>query len=198
MKQSIQKGKRNMKLYEDLNIAKIDTDRERRTGFKEVVFCQGKKDEFLLEIYKKLYELNGEVFGTRASKEQYELIKSAFSNAEYDDTSRILKISSSTPKTLIGNIAVCTAGTSDIPVAEECAQTAEYFGSFVQRHYDVGVAGIHRLMSNMDEINKANAVVAIWVVLVPLAAVGAVGVPVRAALENIVALLSLVTFPSPT
>lgn len=147
--------------YADLDFAKLDLTREERTGFPEVVFCSGKEDQFLINIYERLLKENGEVFGTRASEEQYELIKEHLPRAEYDPVSRILKIVKDTPKDLIGNIAICTAGTADIPVAEEAAQTAEFFGSKVTRIYDVGVAGIHRLLSKADTIREANVVIAV-------------------------------------
>lgn len=146
--------------YADLDFAKLDLTREERTGFPEVVFCSGKEDEFLLKIYDRLYKENNEVFGTRATKDQFELIKNEYPNAVYDPVSRILKIENE-KKERIGNIAVCTAGTADIPVAEEAAQTAEYFGSNVTRIFDVGVSGIHRLLSKTEEIRKANVVIAV-------------------------------------
>ena len=151
------------KTYEEMGFAKLDTDRKRRTGFAEVVFCERKSDEYLIEIYKKLYEKDGCVFGTRASEAQAELIRGIFPQVEYDKVSRILQIKKDLQeqKPLIGNIAICTAGTADLSVAEEAAKTAEYFGSYVTRVYDVGVSGLHRLLSRMDDINKANVVVAI-------------------------------------
>ena len=145
--------------FEEMGYAKLDTHRKLRSGFPEVVFCSGKTDEHLLHIYKKLYEEEGEVFGTRASKEQYDFLKRELPEAEYDPLSKILKIEKK-EKEHIGKIAVCTAGTADIPVAEEAAQTAEYFGSRVERIYEVGVSGIHRLMSRLDVIQSANCVVA--------------------------------------
>lgn len=146
--------------FEEMGYAKLDVHRKLRSGFAEVVFCSGKADEHLLHIYQKLYEEEGEVFGTRASKEQYELIRTVLPQIEYDAISRILKLEKKGKKR-IGKIAVCTAGTADIPVAEEAAQTAEYFGSNVERIYDVGVSGIHRLMSRLDIIQSANCVVAV-------------------------------------
>lgn len=145
--------------FEELGYAKLDTHRKLRSGFAEVIFCSGKADEHLLPIFERLYEKEGEVLGTRATKEQYELIAARFPQAEYDPISRIIKITRQ--KELVGKIAVCTAGTADIPVAEEAAQTAEYFGSKVVRIYDVGVSGIHRLFSRLDEIQSANCVVAV-------------------------------------
>ena len=100
-------------------------------------------------FFKKLYEDNGEVFGTRASRHQYELVKDLLPGVEYDELSHIIKIEKK-EKEHIGKIAICTAGTADIAVAEEAAQTAEYFGSHVERIFDVGVSGIHRLFSRLE------------------------------------------------
>ena len=147
--------------YEELgNYAKLDSHREVRSGFAEVVFCSGKADKYLVEIYRRLYQDNGEVFGTRANEHQYELIREVLPEVTYDDVSHILKIEKPDKKR-IGKIAVCTAGTADIPVAEEAAQTAEYFGTNVERIFDVGVSGLHRLLAKMDAIQEANCVVAV-------------------------------------
>ena len=150
----------NMGKYEEMGYAKLDTSRKERTGFAEVVFCSGKADEHLMSIFERLYEKEGEVFGTRASREQYELISARFPQVTYDPISRILKIEKE-GKVRVGKVAVCTAGTADIPVAEEAAQTAEFFGTNVERIYDVGVSGIHRLLSRLDVIQSANCVVAV-------------------------------------
>ena len=146
--------------YDELGYAKLDTHREIRSGFPEVIYCSGKPDEFLVSIYQKMYEEDGEVFGTRASEHQSELVKKVIPEITYDSVSHILKYEKPEKKR-IGKVAVCTAGTADIPVAEEAAQTAEYFGSNVERIYDVGVSGIHRLLSKVDVIQKANCVVAV-------------------------------------
>ncbi len=145
--------------YEDLGYAKIDKSRKERTGNSEVIFCQNKPNEYLTKIYKNIYEENGEVLGTRASKEQYELLKDSIPNIEYNNISKTLKIEKE--KERIGNIVICTGGTSDIPVAEEAAETAEFFGSKVERIYDVGVAGIHRLLAQKEELDKANCIIAV-------------------------------------
>ena len=169
-----------------MDFSRLDHDRKNRTGFPEVIFCQGKADEFLIDIYKKMYEADGQVFGTRATEEQYQLLKNHIPEIQYDKISRILKavkpeVEAARPE-LIGNIAVVTAGTADIPVAEEAAQTAEYFGSKVNRLYDVGVSGIHRILSNVDVLNQANVVVAVAGMEGALASVvgGLVKVPVVA------------------
>ncbi len=146
--------------FEEMGYAKLDTHREIRSGFPEVVYCSGKPDAYLCSIYQRLFEENGEVFGTRADRRQYELIKEVLPQAVYDQVSRILKIERQDKKRQ-GKIAVCTAGTADIPVAEEAAQTAEYFGANVERIYDVGVSGLHRLLSRIDTIQEANCVVAV-------------------------------------
>ena len=146
--------------YQEMGYAKLDTDRKARTGFAEVVYCSNKADEFLLNIYERLYEEEGEVFGTRASKAQYELVRERLPQVQYDPVSKILKIEKK-DKLREGRVAVCTAGTADIPVAEEAAQTAEFFGTYVERIYDVGVSGMHRLFSRLEVIQAANCVVAV-------------------------------------
>lgn len=150
--------------FEEMGFAKLDMHREVRTGFPEVIYCAGKPDEYLVSIFQRLYEKNGEVFGTRATPVQYELVRSALPQVQYDRVSKILKIEDDPVKKAarrIGKIAVCTAGTADIPVAEEAAQTAEYFGSCVDRVYDVGVSGLHRLLARTETIQEANCVVAV-------------------------------------
>ncbi len=146
--------------YEDLGYAKLDHHRKLRSGFGETVFCQGKPDAYLQEIFLKFYERDGEVLGTRATGEQYELIRNLVPEAVYDPVSRIVKVEKP-DKERTGCVAVCTGGTADIPVAEEAAQTAEYFGTKVDRIYDVGVAGIHRLLSQRERICRANCIIAI-------------------------------------
>lgn len=147
-------------MYEDMGFARLDTDRKRRSGFPEVIYCAGKPDEYLVDIYAKMIEETGEAFGTRASEHQYEIVKNRIPDIQYDSVSRILKYENPN-KIRKGCIAVCSAGTADIPVAEEAAQTAEFFGARVNRIYDVGVSGIHRLLSKVEEIQEANCVVAV-------------------------------------
>lgn len=146
--------------YEDLGYAKLDHHRRLRSGFPETVYCQGKPDEYLPEIFERLYRENGEVLGTRASEDQYELVKKKLPKIVWDPVSKLLHLEPEGKKRT-GLIAVCTAGTADIPVAEEAAGTAEFFGCHVERFYDVGVAGLHRLLSKREQIAKANCVIAI-------------------------------------
>lgn len=167
--------------FDDLGYAKLDFDRKHRTGFAEVVYCSGKTEEQLLQIYERIYKEEGEVLGTRATEEQYKVLKPHFPELAFDSLSHILKIERK-DKEHIGKIAVCTAGTADIPVAEEAAQTAEFFGTRVARVYDVGVCGIHRLLSKVEDIQNANCVVAVAGMEGALASVigGLVGNPVIA------------------
>lgn len=214
--------------YANMGFARLDTQRKERSGFPEVIFCSGKPDDYLVAIYRKITELEGRAFGTRATPHQAALVQEAIPAAEYDPVSRILKVERSGGASgnlgasgmhgVAGNtgasgsydtsnvsgatgvhgvsgvgiasgahgasgnngasggrgipdcsagfasggrVAVCTGGTADIPVAEEAAQTAEFFGARVDRFYDVGVSGIHRLFNNMDEIRKADCVIAV-------------------------------------
>ena len=146
--------------FEDMGYAKLDLHRRIRSGFPEVIFCSGKPDEFLINIFQRMAEKEGQAFGTRATAEQYEMVRKVIPDIQYDPVSRILKLER-TPKEKKGHIAVVTGGTADIPVAEEAAQTAEYFGSKVERIYDVGVSGIHRLLSQTQRIQEANCIVAV-------------------------------------
>ena len=148
------------KPIKDLGFARLDTHRETRSGFPEVVYCAGKADEHLQRIFQALYEANGEVLGTRASPEQGRIVREVLPDAEYDPLSRILKLERP-GKRRTGCVCVCTAGTADIPVGEEAAQTAEFFGCQVERLYDVGVSGLHRLLSRLETVQSANCVVAV-------------------------------------
>ena len=162
--------------YKEMDYAKLDTGRKARTGFAEVIYCSNKADEHLLKIFERLYHEEGEVLGTRASQSQYELVREKFPQVQYDPLSRILKIEK-LDKVHEGKIAVCTAGTADIPVAEEAAQTAEYFGTHVERIYDVGVSGMHRLFSRLEVIQEANCVVAVASVMGGLVSRPVIAVP---------------------
>lgn len=167
--------------YEDLGFAKLDHHRKVRQGFEEVVYYQGKTTEHLVKIYQTLAGEGIDVLGTRATREQYEAVQAVLPEAKWDEVSRILKVEKR-EKELKGRIVVCTGGTADVPVAEEAAQVAEFFGTKVTRLYDVGVAGIHRLLSNMPAFEGASCVVAVAGMEGALAGVvaGLVDVPVIA------------------
>ena len=163
--------------YEDLGYAKLDLHRKLRSGFPETVYCQGKPDQYLADIFDTLYREIGEVMGTRATEQQYLLVKERIPGIIYDPVSRILKAEPE-GKERKGCVAVCTGGTADIPVAEEAAQTAEFFGCYVDRIYDVGVAGIHRILSKREQITRANCVITI------AGMEGALGTVVAGLVEN--------------
>lgn len=146
--------------YEDLHYAKLDHHRALRRGTGEVIFCQNKDKEHLVHIYESFQRSGVNVLGTRASQEQADAVMKSVPLAKYDPLSKILTIHQQ-PITPTGCIAVCSGGTADVPVAEEAAQTAEFLGSRVQRYYDVGVAGIHRLFANIEEIRQANSIIAV-------------------------------------
>ncbi len=159
---SIEDAKNSLKKlpYEDLDFAKIDHHRKLRNGFGEVIFCSGKSIEHLVKIYKHFQDKGIDVLGTRATYEQYTEVKKEVPSVLFDEQSKVLKIQNNDVEKT-GLVAVCTGGTSDIAVAEEAAQTAEFFGCNVLRVYDVGVAGIHRLFSKLDSILEANCIVAV-------------------------------------
>lgn len=148
--------------YEDLGYANIDHHREIRTGYPEVIYCEGKSDEHILGIIEKMIEKDSNILGTRCRKETFEKIKNIYDNVEYEELSRILKIQNhSIINKGKGKIIVITGGTSDIPVADEAYYTAEFLGNEVERVYDVGVAGIHRLLNKRHIINDARVIIAV-------------------------------------
>ena len=143
--------------FEDLGFANIDQHRNLRTGYPEAVFCQGKTPEQIAVIMKELARQNANIIGSRATEADFEAVRKVLPDAEYDPQARmIVRIKEPVPKRE-GTIAVVTAGTADIPVAEEAAVTAQALGNKVDRIYDVGVAGIHRL----DRIRSANVLIVV-------------------------------------
>lgn len=147
--------------FEDLGFANIDHHRKLRTGYPEAVFCQGKKPQQIAEIMKGLADKNANVIGTRATFTDYEAVKAVLPDAEYFEDARIIALLRDKVPHTEGTIAVVTAGTADIPVAEEAAVTAEALGNRVDRIYDVGVAGIHRLFAKLDRIREARVVIVV-------------------------------------
>ena len=149
-----------MEKYEDIDCAKLDLSRLNRKGFSEAVFCECKNSTQLIKIYKTLKNNGQNVLGTHASDEQYEAVKSEIKEVTYNKQAKTLTlIQKEIEKT--GEIAICTGGTGDIPIAEEAAVTAEFYGSNVKKYYDIGIAGIHRLLDNIEEIKKANVIIAV-------------------------------------
>ncbi len=150
--------------YEDLGYARIDHHRTLRKGFPEVVFCEGKTRQQVIEILQRLSAQNPRVMATRASQDLFDSVRAVIPNARYFESARIISVENEPVQTQ-GNddpyIVVASAGTVDIPVAEEAAVTAELLGSRVERLYDVGVAGLHRLLSQRTELEHANVIVAV-------------------------------------
>lgn len=141
----------------DLGFAKLDLQREARCGFPEVVYCAGKTVGQSVQILDVLMDKYDNVIGTRADKAVYDTLISRHPAAQYDPLARM--VYQHKDKTVVNGdrlISVITAGTSDIPIAEEAALTAEIMGNRVERIYDVGVAGIHRLLARVDDIRQAN------------------------------------------
>lgn len=147
--------------FEDLGFANIDHHRKLRTGYPEAVFCQGKKPHQIAEIMKGLAAKNENVIGTRATRKDFEAVKEILPEAEYFEDARIIAVLKDRLPHTDGVIAVVTAGTADIPVAEEAAVTAEALGNKVDRIYDVGVAGIHRLFDKLERIRAARVVIVV-------------------------------------
>lgn len=169
--------------YEDLGYAHIDHHRNLRNGFPEVIYCKGKSDEHILGIIERMNKKNTNILGTRCRKKTFDKISKIYPNAEYEEVSQILKIKNEEIKEQgKGKILIITGGTSDIPVADEAYYTAKFFGNEVERLYDVGVAGIHRLLSHRNIIEEARVIVAVAGMEGALASVvgGLVDVPVIA------------------
>ncbi|ACQ52335.1 nickel pincer cofactor biosynthesis protein LarB [Clostridium botulinum] len=145
--------------FKDLGYAKIDNHREMRVGYPEVIYCAGKTVDQIKGIIEFMLTKENNILGTRATKEAYEEVKRICPEAEYNELARTIVIKKREVKSKGGYIAVVTAGTSDIPVSEEAAVTAEIFGNKVERIYDVGVAGIHRLFDKLELIRGARVVV---------------------------------------
>ena len=147
--------------YEDLGFAKIDTHRELRQGFPEVIFSQGKTLEQILKIVERLSIEKKFIMLTRANKEIYEMLKNIREDIKYYELARIILIGKRNKKRSTGTILVISAGTADLPVAEEAIITAEVMGNKVDRLYDVGVAGIHRLFQNTTKLFQANVIIVV-------------------------------------
>jgi pyridinium-3,5-biscarboxylic acid mononucleotide synthase len=145
----------------DLGFAKIDTDRKKRKGFAEVIYCPGKDRQHLKGIAKKIISSRQDLLLTKLDKAAFSFLKKSIPLLKYNSLAKIGYYLSK-PKTLSpGLVLVVSAGTADIPIAEEAVQTLEIMGNRVQRLYDVGVAGVHRLMSNIDKLREAQVIVVV-------------------------------------
>jgi NCAIR mutase (PurE)-related protein len=147
--------------YEDLGFAKIDTHRDLRKGFPEAILCKGKTLEQIAKIVERLSPENEFVMATKANREVYEAIKKVKKDAAYHETAGIVLIGQREGRISKKTILVVSAGTADLPTAEEAAITAEAMGNTVERLYDVGVAGVHRLFDNKEKLFNANVIVVV-------------------------------------
>ena len=147
--------------FEDLGFAKIDHHRGLRRGQPETIFCEGKTIDQIKGIVQKMQVRDVNIMATRAGAEVYEALRENHDNVKYHESARIVVINQVETEKIGGRILIVSAGTSDIPVAEEAAVTAEVMGNRVEKLYDVGVAGIHRLISHLDKINEASVIVTV-------------------------------------
>ena len=150
--------------FEDMGFAEVDHHRELRQGFPEVIYAEGKTKEQVLAILQSLSTHGeGNLMATRASHEKYEFVKAAMPEAQYDEAARIIYVErdKSIQRDADHKILILTAGTSDIPVAEEARLTAHLWGNTVETCYDCGVAGIHRLFAHLPAIQSANVIIVI-------------------------------------
>jgi NCAIR mutase (PurE)-related protein len=147
--------------YTDLGFARIDHHRELRTGYPEIIYCAGKTTTQVIEIFRVMIEKENNIIGTRVTQEMFEAVRNIYSEVVYFPEARIMSLQKQKTETPSTRIAVITAGTSDIPVAEEAAVTAELLGNNVLRIYDAGVAGIHRLVDKLPEIRKCRVIIVI-------------------------------------
>jgi pyridinium-3,5-biscarboxylic acid mononucleotide synthase len=145
----------------DLRFAKLDTDRKKRRGFAEVIYCPGKDKEHLEKIAKKIIQLKEDLLLTKLDEETFSFLKKTIPALRYNPLARIGFFLASPKKFCKGHVLVISAGTSDIPIAEEAVQTLQVMGNRVEKLYDVGVAGVHRLMSNIAKLKKAQVIIVV-------------------------------------
>jgi len=168
--------------FEDLGFAKLDHHRSLRAGMPEVVFGQGKTPAQIAQIFARLAQHGGNILATRASGEQFTAVRKKVRKAEYRELARAIVLQRDRKNYGKGTIAIVSAGTSDIPVAEEAVATAEVMGNDVEHLYDVGVAGIHRLLANRETLTRARVIIVCAGMegALPSVVGGLVGVPVIA------------------
>lgn len=147
--------------YKDIGFARVDSHRALRCGFPEVIFCQGKTPQQVVAIARQIIKGKGDLLATRADKKIYQAVLKEFPEAKYHESARAITIKRSTRRPRKGLILVVTAGTSDIPVAEEARVAAGLMGNRVEVLYDVGVAGIHRLLGHRGLLTQARVIVVV-------------------------------------
>jgi len=145
----------------DLGFAKLDTDRQRRRGFPEVIYCPGKAREYLKKICREFLKNKQDLLLTRLDKKTFTYLKKSLPRLKYNPLARIAFILQKPKDIKKGLVVVVSAGTSDIPVAEEAVVTLEVMGNKVQKVYDVGVAGVHRVIGSLEIIRKAQVIIVV-------------------------------------
>lgn len=197
--------------YDDLGFARLDTHRALRQGLPEVVFCQNKTIDQIVGILQRLWQHHDRLLATRLSPDMAVEVQSSFPDSTYNQTSRLLTLSRTdlpTPEQDAPYVLVACAGTSDLPVSEEAAQTLEFMGSPVKRLVDVGVAGVHRLFDDYELINQADVIItvagmegALTSLVAGLAACPVIGVPTSvgygASFNGLAPLLTMLNSCSP-
>jgi len=194
--------------FEDLGFAKVDHHRSLRSGMPEVILAAGKTPSQVATIFAQLAASGVNVLATRASQQHFDAVHETTPTAEFHPLARCITLSQNAPEKIAGHVAVVCAGTSDLPVAEEAAITAELFGARVSRITDVGVAGMQRLLSHLDALRAADVIVvcagmegALPSVVGGLVAVPVIAVPTSvgygAAFEGVTALLGMLNACSP-
>jgi len=193
--------------YESIGFATVDVGRHLRTGIDEVLLCEGKDPEEIISIALVIHQRTRRLLATRVTRNIYELIKERIPDVTYNEKGRVVWANRHPRKTK-RRIAVVTAGTSDIGVAEEAAATAEFFGNPVDRIYDVGVAGVHRLLGHLGKLKRANVVIVVAGMegALPSVVGGLVGGPIiavptsvgyGASLKGVTALLAMLSSCAP-
>lgn len=147
--------------FEDIGYARVDHGRAARQGFPEVIFGHGKTSEQICGIFEKLIARSPNVLITRTNKDVFGDIRNIYTDAEWHESARLIRVIREREDLGIGEITVCTAGTSDIPVAEEAALTAEAMGNRVQRIWDAGVAGVHRILAERERLQNSRVVIVV-------------------------------------
>ena len=147
--------------FEDIGYARVDHGRAARQGFPEVIFGQGKTSEQICGIFEKLLARSSNILITRTNEDVYGDIRNIYTDAEWHESAKLIRVRRDDTDMGIGEITVCTAGTSDIPVAEEAALTAEAMGNRVQRIWDAGVAGVHRILAERERLQRSRVVIVV-------------------------------------
>ncbi len=147
--------------YDELGFAKIDTNREKRTGQPEVIFCEGKSTEQVLILMQRMIKIGSNILATKVPSGMAESVRQQIPNAVYNPVARTLRVMQHEPELTQSYIAIVSAGTSDLPVVEEAYETALFLGNRTEKIVDVGIAGIHRLFDKLEQIRQARVVIVV-------------------------------------